>query len=173
MFNKTMIAIAFSSLTLTACSKSSQSTPSNESTSSEPTSAVVASQVIETPTSAVTSVSEVATPSDNAQTSLDWNGQYTGTLPCADCEGIKTELTLHADQSYEMSETYLGKGDGKAFMSKGKFSFDKAGTIITLDPAGDQRKYFVAENALNALNTEGKKITGPGAELYVLAKKAQ
>ncbi len=29
---------------------------------------------------------------DNSQNSLDWPGTYTGTLPCADCEGIKTEI---------------------------------------------------------------------------------
>lgn len=40
---------------------------------------------------------------------------YTGTLPCADCEGIQTTLTLEPapeDQfgaAYTLSETYLGK----------------------------------------------------------------
>src|SRR5215831_4012358 len=40
---------------------------------------------------------------------------YEGVLPCADCEGIKTELTLYrkAESSdpatYRLSETYLGR----------------------------------------------------------------
>ncbi|MDE5451088.1 copper resistance protein NlpE N-terminal domain-containing protein, partial [Elizabethkingia meningoseptica] len=32
--------------------------------------------------------------SHNAQNSLDWAGTYEGTVPCADCPGIKTTITL-------------------------------------------------------------------------------
>ncbi len=44
---------------------------------------------------------------DNSQNSLDWNGTYEATLPCADCPGIKTILTLVADQTFTLSSTYL------------------------------------------------------------------
>ncbi len=40
----------------------------------------------------------------NAQNSLDWAGIYQGTLPCADCGGIETELTLNADGTYALTE---------------------------------------------------------------------
>ena len=30
---------------------------------------------------------------DTSKTSLDWNGEYQGLLPCADCEGIEIKLT--------------------------------------------------------------------------------
>ena len=33
-----------------------------------------------------TSVSKQITTGDNSQTSLDWDGTYTGILPCADCK---------------------------------------------------------------------------------------
>ncbi|WP_228146574.1 copper resistance protein NlpE N-terminal domain-containing protein [Acinetobacter sp. ANC 3903] len=35
--------------------------------------------------------------SDTVETSLDWPGEYKGFFPCADCQGIETELKLKAD----------------------------------------------------------------------------
>ncbi len=114
---------------------------------------------------------------DNAHTaenSLDWNGTYKGVLPCADCEGIETELELNLDKTYELKEVYLGKGDGKPFESKGKFTFNNTNTsIIELDQSGDGRKYFVAEGYLKALDLEGKEITGELADKYELKKEAE
>jgi hypothetical protein len=37
---------------------------------------------------------------DTSRTSLDWPGTYTGVLPCADCEGIETTITLSVDLTY-------------------------------------------------------------------------
>ena len=38
----------------------------------------------------------------NSRNSLDWVGIYEGVLPCADCPGIKTRLTLNYDGSYRL-----------------------------------------------------------------------
>lgn len=35
-----------------------------------------------------------------SQIALDWSGIYKGVLPCADCEGIETEVTLRDYNSY-------------------------------------------------------------------------
>lgn len=40
---------------------------------------------------------EVKATSDNSMTSVDWVGSYQGILPCADCEGIKTQIVLNKD----------------------------------------------------------------------------
>ncbi|QER39136.1 copper resistance protein NlpE [Acinetobacter suaedae] len=153
---KSIIALSLASVFLVACSK-------NDNTKNEE----------QTP---VTAASE-AIAVDNAHTaenSLDWNGTYKGILPCADCEGIETELELNSDKTYELKETYLGKGDGKPFESKGNFTFNSANTsIIELDQAGDGRKYFVAEGYLKALDIEGKEITGDLADKYELKKEAE
>ena len=45
---------------------------------------------------------------DNSQNSLDWEGTYRGILPCADCEGIETKITLSANGTYEYKASYLG-----------------------------------------------------------------
>ena len=38
----------------------------------------------------------------NSRNSLDWAGTYEGVLPCADCPGTKTRLTLNQDGSYRL-----------------------------------------------------------------------
>lgn len=52
---------------------------------------------------------------------------YEGTLPCADCGGIKTRLTLYQNKSknqytYSLQEVYLGQGSDKTFETKGIWS---------------------------------------------------
>jgi uncharacterized lipoprotein NlpE involved in copper resistance len=34
-----------------------------------------------------------------------------GTLPCADCEGIRTTITLREDETFDRERLYLGKSD--------------------------------------------------------------
>lgn len=107
---------------------------------------------------------------DNSMVSLDWNGTYTGTLPCADCQGIETSLTLNKDLSYVLKTKYLGKSD-VVNEKTGKFNWNKAGSTITLDGISNApSQYFVGENVLTQLDMEGKKITGNMADLYQLKK---
>jgi len=60
---------------------------------------------------------------DNSQTSVDWVGTYNGMMPCADCEGIKTELVLSLEGFYKLSLLYLGKSN-TPFIEQGKFQWD-------------------------------------------------
>lgn len=158
---KSLVAIAIASTFLVACSKNENKTETAPSTSDQ---AVVASAPAETATAVDTA--------HTAENSLDWAGDYEGKLPCADCEGIKTELELKADKTFELTETYLGgKSDGKPIETKGSFSFDpKNSSIITLDTKGDKRKFFIGENTATALDLEGNKIEGAMADLYILKK---
>ncbi|MOA32093.1 Lipoprotein NlpE precursor [compost metagenome] len=96
-------------------------------------------------------------------------GSYSGTLPCADCEGIKTELFIYLDNTYVLKETYLGKGDGKPFESTGKINtergYDKDNDatvyVLNYDKPGQER-YFVRftnkGNKLVMLDKERKMI---------------
>ena len=107
---------------------------------------------------------------DTSEVSLDWSGNYQGVLPCTDCEGIQTSITLHQDKSYVMETKYLGK-DEQAFTSQGNFSWNKTGNTITLSNIEDApSQYFVGENILIQLDMNGNKITGDLAEKYVLEK---
>lgn len=106
----------------------------------------------------------------NSRNSLDYEGVYTGTLPCADCSGIYTEITLSGD-NYQKKTVYQGKEDeNNTFETFGKYNWNDKGNIITLE-GEESEQYQVGENQLFVLDIEGKRITGDLAEFYVLKKK--
>ncbi len=114
---------------------------------------------------------DAPTNSDNSQNSLDWKGMYKGVTPCADCEGIETEIVLNADLTFTLKSKYLGKGDGKIFQEAGSFVWDKTGGIISLEGLkGRPSQYKVGENRLIQLDMKGKVTSGDLAEKYVLTK---
>lgn len=111
------------------------------------------------------------TDGHNAQNSLDWAGTYSGVLPCADCEGIATTITLNQDMSYHIQSQYLGKGGEQTFKDEGSFTWNKEGNTVVLSGVeGASGLYFVGENQLFHLDQEGNRITGPLAENYILKK---
>lgn len=93
---------------------------------------------------------------------------YSGTLPCADCEGIVTELTLRRkpDLRFSLKETYQGKN--QTFPSEGDYRIihgtasDPGITVIQLNPDKDKnlQRYFqqVDENELKLLDSDQKTI---------------
>ena len=66
---------------------------------------------------------------DGSATSLDWEGVYRGVVPCADCEGIATTVTLRRDGSYHLEAVYQGRSVA-AFEQQGKFGWDPTGGVI-------------------------------------------
>lgn len=116
------------------------------------------------------SADTVINDSHNAKNSLDWAGTYKGVSPCADCEGIQTELTLNSDMTYTLKTNYMGK-DTHFPEDHGTFAWDTSGSKVELiGLKGGPGKYFVGENMLKQLDMEGKEITGPLADKYVLKK---
>jgi uncharacterized lipoprotein NlpE involved in copper resistance len=107
---------------------------------------------------------------DNSMVSLDWNGTYKGMIPCADCEGIETWLTLNLDKTYLLKTKYKGKSESVQENS-GKFNWNSAGSIITLgDMVNAPNQYLVGEGKLFQLDMSGKRITGSLSENYELKK---
>jgi uncharacterized lipoprotein NlpE involved in copper resistance len=113
----------------------------------------------------------IATDMHNSQNSLEWQGTYKGILPCADCEGIETEVLLNPDLTFVLEKKYLGKGVQTVFEEKGTFTWNETGSIISLkDLKGNSNQYKVGENTLTQLDLEGKVILGEKASMYVLKK---
>jgi YD repeat-containing protein len=109
--------------------------------------------------------------SDNSQTSLDWAGTYDGTIPCPDCLGITTTLTIREDKTFRKSEIHRGEST-KALMTEGTFAWDPDGQrITTTSTKGEVQMYFVGENVLFHLDKNGKRTEGNLASLYRLAKR--
>lgn len=110
------------------------------------------------------------TDGHHARSSLDWAGTYKGVVPCADCEGIETEIMLHSDNTYMLSAKYLGKKDAAEYKSEGKWKWLDGSNIELEGIENGPSKYFVAENKIIQLDMEGKKIGGNLAEKYALKK---
>jgi heat shock protein HslJ/uncharacterized lipoprotein NlpE involved in copper resistance len=109
---------------------------------------------------------------DNSMVSVDWQGLYTGVIPCADCEGIQTLIRLNDDLSYIWKTRYLGK-DETIFGTTGNFNWSDDGSSITLiDNLNEQSgpSWLVGENILFMLDGDGNRITGDLAEMYRLEK---
>lgn len=122
---KLLCTLLCSTMLLSACSK-----PADKTENAPPPPSSSESQTASMP----------ATAND-----LAWVGDYKGLLPCADCEGIETELELKANNTYELSEEYVGK-QSDTFKAKGNFSFDAdQSNVITLDNQGQNRKFFIGD----------------------------
>lgn len=112
------------------------------------------------------------TKADNSKNALDWAGVYKGTVPCADCEGIETVITIANDSSYVLSLNYLGKKGAAPIEKKGTFSWNAAGNTITLNGITDgANQYLVGENRLIQLDLNGERISGDLAKKYELSKQ--
>jgi len=114
-----------------------------------------------------TATTENADPAHNSRNSVDWAGTYQGTLPCADCPGIRYTITLNDDDTYLLKTRYLERGDS-VFTESGAFTWDENGGRIALADRGEQ--FQVGENQLFHLDMEGNRITGNLADHYVLTK---
>ncbi|SHJ77173.1 NlpE N-terminal domain-containing protein [Tangfeifania diversioriginum] len=105
-----------------------------------------------------------------SQIAIDYHGTYKGVVPCADCEGMETVITLKENEEYEIAVKYLGKSDA-VYKESGNFSWGDDGRIITLEGLENRAsQYQVGENKLFQLDLEGNRITGDLAENYILEK---
>lgn len=103
-----------------------------------------------------------------SQNSLDWMGTYEATLPCADCPGIKTIITLNDDNTFEISNEYLERNT--KIEDSGEVMWHDNGSVVHLKGKDTNIKLKVIENGLIHLDQEGKEITGDFAELYHFKK---
>jgi uncharacterized lipoprotein NlpE involved in copper resistance len=84
-----------------------------------------------------------------------------GVLPCADCEGIDTTLTLDAGFRYRLRSRYLGKPAGDdTFVEGGRFAVSDAGTRLALyGPAAGTVIFAVqGPDQVTRLDTSGEPI---------------
>jgi uncharacterized lipoprotein NlpE involved in copper resistance len=93
--------------------------------------------------------------------------RYTGELPCADCAGIATTLTLFPGDSFLIAETYKGTKEGdRNYTSRGVWSSmadavdPSAGRIVYLSPNQGMPRRFrqLGDSALRQLDKDGKEF---------------
>lgn len=111
-------------------------------------------------------VTSEAPDGHTSQIAIDWEGEYKGTLPCADCDGMEISLILNFDSTFLQTTNYIGKGG--PYEEKGPFNWDETGGIVILKfEDGSEAKYRVGEGSLALLDEYGYPIEG---EEYVLRK---
>ena len=98
-------------------------------------------------------------------------GNYEGMIPCADCEGIKAELSVESDKTYTFSFTYLGT-DSEPFVSIGEWEIDEEDRLVLLRSDGTVEQYLkiVSEEEVLMLDGEGNEITGTDLNFSLLRK---
>ena len=102
---------------------------------------------------------------------LDWEGTYEGTLPCADCDGIFTELTLNNDETFVLHQTKM-LGDKKDKTSKeGLYQWDETGSNISMEIDGKTTMFKVGENKLILLDVNGNLLPQTKTDNTFLQKK--
>lgn len=112
----------------------------------------------------------MADDAHSSRNALDWAGSYSGVLPCADCEGIRTSVTLYQDGRFTRRTTHLGKSPMPS-SDEGSFAWDDDGRLVTLRfPDDSEQMYQVGEEQLFHLDKNGKQITGDLSGRYVLEK---
>lgn len=98
-------------------------------------------------------------------------GTYEGTLPAADCPGIKTVLTIHADSTYQLTQDYLERKDGHDEASGVLRVLD--GKVLVLErPSSGEQTYYKVKDDQHVVMTDslGNEPEGETAKLYVLTK---
>lgn len=157
---KMILAAAFIAVGFASCDKKADANTSTNDSLNQP----ATTEQTETPKP----TEETKPDGSTAQTALDWAGIYAGTLPCADCEGIQTELALNDDNTFVIKQTYLGKKE--TIEDKGTIMWHD-GTIAHLKGKTVDMKLKVEENQLVFLDQDGKVIDGPLKDKYIFKKK--
>ena len=126
------------------------------------------------------SAAEAFAPSGDEMAELDRTplGVFEGTLPCADCAGIRTELTLYLQpDTFVLRETYLGRPEGeKTITTEGRWEAalgiegDPDATVIRLGPdQPDSMRIFreAGSERLELLDRSGRPIESQHANVLV------
>jgi uncharacterized lipoprotein NlpE involved in copper resistance len=118
-------------------------------------------------TAAATDTAMQAAPEITAST-------YFGVVPCADCEGIETTLTLKSDYRYQLHTIYQGRksaGPGSnEISSEGTWMLHGADTIHLRDVKDGPSMYIRTDSSLVQLDMKGNRIEGKLAAKYILKK---
>ncbi len=115
-----------------------------------------------------TAQASTTTPT-NLTTAQQNAGVYSGVLPAADCEGIRTTLYIRPDGTYTRISEYIG---ADTFEEGGTWKTDDKG-VTHMKPANNQDPEWLMdfeETEVVLLDPEGNPVKGPLADHYKLKK---
>lgn len=133
-----------------------QSTPQAPVAPSVPDAGVVVTPVQDIRVEPVSPVADQA-PTPAPAEDISWVGHYAGSLPCTDCPGIRTLLSLYEDGSYILSmkrETV----SALPVIQRGQTSWSADRRILQLDRDGEYRRYAYQAGQLQQLDADGSPM---------------
>ena len=104
--------------------------------------------------------------------SLEFHGIFYGYLPCNDCNGIKSTLSLKQNNNY-LLVTQSAKESSREYYEKGKYSWNDETHAVVLTPRNESntRQYLIKdEGTLVLLNTDGTQMKGDKDDSYFLRR---
>jgi uncharacterized lipoprotein NlpE involved in copper resistance len=108
-------------------------------------------------------------PIDKSQ---DFHGVFYGFLPCNDCNGIKTTLSLKQKNNY-LLVTQPAKESSREFYEKGKYSWNDENHTVVLTPRNESntRQYLIKdEGTLILLKSDGTQMNEDEENSYALSR---
>ncbi len=108
----------------------------------------------------------------NPDKSLDFHGVFYGYVPCNDCNGIKTTLSLKQNNNY-LLVTQPARDSSREFYEKGKYSWNEETHILVLTPRKDEpaRQYQIKdEGTIVQMNSDGTPMSDELADSYTLRR---
>lgn len=99
-------------------------------------------------------------------------GTYEGTLPAADCPGIKTVLIINADSTYQLQQDYIDRKDGHDEAS-GVLQVLDGNVMMLVRPSSGEHTFYKVKDSKSIVMTDslGNEPEGETTKLYVLTKK--
>lgn len=103
----------------------------------------------------------------SAKNEIPPQGMYAGTLPCADCPGIRTRITFNQDGSVIETRLYENT-DGTSLSEEGTWKMDKGIVTVTFP---FETQYFTVKSAdaIEMTDKDGKRSEAL-SEQYTLKK---
>jgi uncharacterized lipoprotein NlpE involved in copper resistance len=100
----------------------------------------------------------------------EMTGTYTGVMPCGDCDGIKTSLSLKEDDTFILDREYIGK-EATNLQVVGTYNYDDQSQMITLENVADgPSKFLILNGEIWLLDVNSNRMQGDLADHYVLTK---
>lgn len=114
------------------------------------------------PTAPATPQANTQTPPPAQQAADPFKGTYNGVLPCADCDGLQTSLTLDGAGNYTIQSIKLGKKENRNARGVYRYTTDKK--HLQLDNNASNLTFMVGEGFLEVRLPDGSKGERPLAD---------